>query len=147
MEDNTGTSIHKKGQKWFLAARGAKFRTIEVWRRLYASQEGLAKGRKDALVEELKVAGRVKDGVNDAKHSAGEKLQEAVADIASFISIEGISAALYEMVKDETQSGWGLTKGPRAQLDERNVLYELASNLSYETRTDFDAAAEVYSTW
>ena len=98
------------------------------------------------MIDELVAAGRVKDGVNDAKHSAGEKLQEAVADIASFISIEGISAALYEMVKDETQSGWGLTKGPRAQLDERNVLYELATNLSHEARKIFDTAAEVYGT-
>jgi hypothetical protein len=59
MELHTGRGICEyKQAKWFLATRGQKLRTIEAQRRLYRGEIAVTKRRKEALIKEVKVAGK-----------------------------------------------------------------------------------------
>ena len=145
MELNTGTNIceyKNEKTKWFLATRGMKLRTLAAQRTLYIGERTVATNRKVAAICALKTAGRVGDGNNAAKHLAGNKLVEALADCAIYITVIRILDELERMVLRETQNGWDWKTELRAQLDERNVLYELVGGLSDAARVTFIRAAD-----
>jgi hypothetical protein len=50
------------------------------------------------------------------------------------------------MMLKETEGGWDWKAGLRAQLDERNVLYELVGHLSKAARVTFAPAAGAINT-
>jgi hypothetical protein len=108
MELNTGTNIceyKNEKTKWFLATRGMKLRTLAAQRTLYIGERTVATNRKVEAICTLKTAGRVGDGNNAAKHLAGNKLVEALADCAIYITVIRILDELERMVLRETQNG------------------------------------------
>jgi hypothetical protein len=109
---------------------------------LYIGERTVATNRKVEAICTLKTAGRVGDGNNAAKHLAGNKLVEALADCAIYITVIRILDELERMVLRETQNGWDWKTELRAQLDERNVLYELVGGLSDAARVTFIRAAD-----
>jgi len=145
MELNTGTNIceyKNEKTKWFLATRGMKLRTLAAHRTLYIGERALATNRKAAAICALKTVGRVGDGNNAAKHLAGNKLVEALAECAIYITVIRILDGRERMVLRETQNGWDWKTELQAQLDERNVLSELVGGLSDAARVTFILAAD-----
>ncbi|CZR64312.1 uncharacterized protein PAC_14210 [Phialocephala subalpina] len=109
----------------------------------------IAYKRRNAAQEAVRATHRIDENQgleNDAKKASSEKLREALADIAIYLSILNSFANIQAMVDDETKPGWDWKKGLRAQLDERNVIYALVGGLSIEADKTFLPAARAVNT-